>query len=74
MNDEHKENISRSEIPLLYDIIHSAIKETNANYFEVIGILNFIISEMLDEIKLLNDEYNQDKYGYGEDDMEDEET
>lgn len=68
MNNEHKENILNNEIPLLYDIIHSAIKETNANYFEVIGILNLIISEILDEIKLSNDEYD-----YNEDDIEDEE-
>jgi len=72
MADEHTENISRDEIPLLYDIIQSAIKETNANYFEVIGVLNLIASEMLDEIKLLNDDHAHGECGC--DDNEDEET
>ena len=57
-----KENENKNELPLLYDIIYSAINETNANYFEVIGVLNLILSEMLDEVKFMNEQHNNGNY------------
>lgn len=71
MSDEHIENISRDEIPLLYDIIHSAIKETNANYFEIIGVLNLITSELLDDLKMAGEENNPGDYDCDDKDEKD---
>lgn len=53
-NNNPSNTNNKSDIPLLYDIIHSAIDETNATYFEVIGVLNVIINELYDEIKYIN--------------------